>query len=102
MDAQGGGNAIKDLLAEGYGNKTPILDMDNDDTKYRAGRRILKLINFSPSWIADANFGALSLFENNRLRFPDVPMTVFHSGDFVTAFCRNKHEEEIRRLFEVE
>jgi len=75
MDAQGGGNAIKDLLAEGYGDKTPILDMDDDDTKYRAGRRILKLINFAPSWIADANFGTLSLFENNRLRFPDVPRT---------------------------
>jgi hypothetical protein len=73
MDAQGGGNAIKDLLAEGYNNSTPILDMDDDLTKYKHGRRILKMINFSPAWISDANFDALSLFENNRLRFPDIP-----------------------------
>ena len=73
MDAQGGGNAIKDLLAEGYNNSTPILDMDDDLTKYKAGRRILKMINFSPTWISDANFDTLSLLENNRLRFPNVP-----------------------------
>lgn len=73
MDAQGGGNAIKDLLAEGYNNSTPILDMDDDLTKYKAGRRILRVINFSPSWISDANFDTLSLLENNRLRFPDAP-----------------------------
>ncbi len=73
MDAQGGGNAIKDLLAEGYNNSTPILDMDDDLTKYKHGRRILRLINFSPSWISDANFDTLSLLENDRLRFPDMP-----------------------------
>ena len=73
MDAQGGGNAIKDLLAEGYNNSTPILDMDDDLTKYKQGRRILKMINFSPAWISDANFCTLSLLENNRLRFPDIP-----------------------------
>lgn len=28
--------------------------------------------------------------------------TIFYSGDSVTAFCRTKHEEEIRRMFEVE
>jgi len=75
MDAQGGGNAIKDLLAEGYGDNTPILDMDDDDTKYLHGRRILRMINFSPTWISDANFDTLSLLENNRLRFPNIPRT---------------------------
>jgi len=73
MDAQGGGNAIKDLLGEGYNNSTPILDMDDDSTKYKHGRRILKMITFSPTWISDANFAALSLLENNRLRFPNIP-----------------------------
>ena len=75
MDAQGGGNAIKDLLAEGYNNSTPVLDMDDDLTKYKSGRRILRMINFSPAWIADANFDTLSLLENNRLRFPNIPRT---------------------------
>ena len=75
MDAQGGGSAIKDLLAEGYNNYTPILDMDDDATKYRAGRRILRMTNFSPAWISEANFATLSLLENNRLRFPEPPRT---------------------------
>jgi len=73
MDAQGGGSAIKDLLAEGYNNETPILDMDDDITRYKTGRRILRLVNFAPVWISDANFNALSLLENNRLRFPESP-----------------------------
>lgn len=75
MDAQGGGNAIKDLLAEGYNNQTPILDMDDDTTKFKQhGKRILRLINFSPAWIADANFATLALLENNRLKFPELPI----------------------------
>jgi len=75
MDAQGGGNAIKDLLEEGYGDSTPVLDMDDERTMYKAGKRILRLINFSPAWIADANFTALALLENQRLRFPSMPRT---------------------------
>ena len=81
MDAQGGGNAIKDLLAEGYNNSIPILDMDDEKNKYKAGRKILKLINFSPTWISDANFGALALFENNRLRFPELPRSANDSEE---------------------
>jgi len=90
MDAQGGGNAIKDLLAEGYNNSTPILDMDDDLTKYKHGRRILKMINFSPAWISDANFDTLSLLENNRLRFPDIPRS--------SAEAEEKLYDEIRLL----
>jgi hypothetical protein len=73
MDAQGGGNAIKDLLEEGYGDSTPILDMDDEKTMYKSGKRILRLINFNPAWIADANFTALALLESQRLRFPIMP-----------------------------
>ena len=78
MDAQGGGSAVKDLLAEGYNNETPVLDMDDDLNKYKTGKRILRLINFSPVWISDANFNTLSLLENNRLLFPELP---FDSSD---------------------
>jgi len=90
MDAQGGGNAVKDLLAEGYNNETPILDMDDDLTKYKAGRRILRLINFAPVWISDANFNTLSLLENNRLRFPELPRS--------SSELEEKSYEDIRLL----
>jgi hypothetical protein len=74
MDSQGGGNAIKDLLEEGYNNKEPILDIDDDRTKGKSGRRMLRMINPSPNWISDANFELLATIENVRLRFPALPL----------------------------
>ncbi len=73
MDAQGGGSAIKDLLSEGYNDDTPILDIDDERAKYKNGRRILKMINFTPAWISEANFNFLAMLENHRLRFPSTP-----------------------------
>jgi len=73
MDSQGGGKAIRDLLQEGYNKRTPILDMDDENTKNRDGKRILRLINPAPLWIADANFDTLALLENKSLRFPTIP-----------------------------
>jgi hypothetical protein len=74
MDSQGGGKPIRDLLQEGYGNKVPIIDLDDENTKTRPGKHILKLINPTPLWIADANFDTLALLENGHLRFPKPPM----------------------------
>jgi len=74
MDSQGGGNAIKDLLEEGYNNKEPILDIDDDRTKGKSGRRLLRMVNPSPNWISDANFELLATLENTRLRFPSLPL----------------------------
>lgn len=74
MDSQGGGNAIKNLLEEGYNNQEPILDISDEANVGRSGRRILQLVNPSPNWISDANFDLLALFENKGLRFPAVPL----------------------------
>lgn len=73
MDKGGGGNAVMDLLEEGYDGKTPIIDRTNEDHRHLEGRHILEMINFNPSWIADANFATLSLLEDKRLRFPEPP-----------------------------
>lgn len=73
MDSQGGGKAIRDLLQEGYSNHTPLLDMDDENTINKEGKRILQLVNPTPVWIADANFDTLALLENKNLRFPAVP-----------------------------
>lgn len=74
MDSQGGGNAIKDLLEEGYNNKEPILDIDDERTKGKTGRRLLRLVNPTPNWISDANFDLLAALENARMRFPALPL----------------------------
>ena len=73
MDKGGGGNAIMDLLEDGYGGIEPIIDRTNEDHKHMNGRHILEMVNFNPGWISDANFTTLALLENKRLKFPEVP-----------------------------
>ena len=74
MDRGGGGKSVADLLAEGYNSNEPILNINDKDTIKIQGKRILDLITFSTSWIADANFATLSLFEDANLLFPQVPL----------------------------
>ena len=74
MDSQGGGKPLRDLMQEGYNGHIPILDMDDDNTKGRHGKRILQLINPTTAWISDANFDTLALVDNKEIRFPAPPM----------------------------
>ncbi|MBV5346640.1 hypothetical protein JZU46_00185 [bacterium] len=76
MDKGGGGKAIADLLEEGYNGHEPIIEYDDKDKIKLKGRHILALTTFSTSWISDANFATLSLFEDYHLRFPQVPLDV--------------------------
>ncbi len=73
MDKGGGGKAVMDLLDEGYNNKAPIIDITDKDKMGKKGRRILEMINFTPSWISDANFDTLALLEDRKLLFPEPP-----------------------------
>lgn len=75
MDKGGGGKAVCDLLEEGYNNQEPIIDRTNEDHKHKNGRHILEMINFTTSWISDANFSTLSLFEDTKLLFPTQPLS---------------------------
>jgi hypothetical protein len=75
MDKGGGGNAVMDLLDEGYNGHEPIIDRTDKDKLNRQGSHILEMINFTPAWISDANFATLSLFEDKRLRFPEPPIS---------------------------
>lgn len=75
MDKGGGGKAIMDLLEEGYDGAEPIVDRTDEDKRYMKGRHILEMINFNPSWIADANFTTLAMLEDQKLRFPEPPLS---------------------------
>lgn len=90
MDSQGGGKAIKDLLEEGYNNNEPILDLDEEKNRLKPGRHILKLVNPSTTWISDANFDALALLENKRLKFPSLPTSADPTSELIY--------EDVRRL----
>lgn len=73
MDKGGGGKAIMDLLDDGYNDYEQIIDRTDDEKKRKKGRHILEMVNFNPSWIADANFTTLSLLEDKKLLFPEPP-----------------------------
>ena len=75
MDRGGGGSTMKDLLADpmtAHSKEDIILDMDDEKNIGVSGRKILKIIDFSPNWISDANFNLQSSFEHKRLMFPNI------------------------------
>jgi len=92
MDSQGGGNAVMDLLREGYNNHEPILDPNDELSKGKTGRYILRMTNPAPSWINDANFDTLAMFEHKDLRFPELPVS--NTPDLIAE----KLYEEVRIL----
>ena len=75
MDQGGGGKAVMDLLDDGYDGHEPIIDRTDKDKLNRQGSHILEMINFTPAWIADANFSTLALMEDKRLKFPEPPIS---------------------------
>jgi hypothetical protein len=77
MDAGGGGLTMKDLLADPMTtlDKSKILlDMNDEENITREGRRIIKMVDFVPKWIADANFDMRASMEHKRLVLPDINM----------------------------
>ena len=73
MDKGGGGKAVQDLLEEGYNNKTPIYDRNDETNLSKDGKHILEMVTFNPQWISEANFSTLALFESRRFLFPEPP-----------------------------
>jgi hypothetical protein len=75
MDAGGGGLALKDLLADpstATSIDDIVLDIDDESTIGKKGKRILRMVDFSPGWIQEANFTLKASMEHKRLCFPDV------------------------------
>ena len=75
MDKGGGGKAVMDLLDDGYNDYEPIIDRTDDDKRFKGGRHILEMVNFNPTWIADANFTTLSMLEDAKILFPEPPLS---------------------------
>jgi len=74
MDRGGGGKAISDLLAEGYGGEEPIIDILEKSYEKLQGRRILEAVPSNPGWVAEANFATLALLEAKGILFPEPPL----------------------------
>jgi hypothetical protein len=75
LDAGGGGTTIKDLLSESYSTADgrvyqPILDMDDKDTIYNAGLRMLRLTNFTRQTVNDLYMRLKSDIQHKTIEFP--------------------------------
>jgi len=98
MDKYGGGSAMADLLRLGHkmiSKKTgklisipPILVIDDRDTEYMHGRRMLELVIFSSPSISEMNFHLKAHMENGLLRIP------------ATAYETNEVNEEAEKIYE--
>ncbi len=91
MDKGGGGSAVRDLLANpdivGNPNET-ILDMEDESNIGKPGKRMLKLIDFAPRWISEANYALRSSLEHKRLLFPAI-----YRSDVAVGNSLNETEE---------
>jgi hypothetical protein len=73
MDAGGGGSAVEDLLQDAKflePGQLAIWRFDDEDHKRFAGQHILDVVDFTPRWIRDANYGLAADIEHRRLLFP--------------------------------
>lgn len=88
MDAGGGGNAIMDILQDGKflePGEVPIWLYDDDEQKRYAGQHILDIVDFTPRWIRDANYGLASDMEHKRLLFPYRGLEIERSARSVAS-----------------
>lgn len=73
MDAGGGGTNVEDMLQDPKHlepGELQIWRYDDPDHKLFKGLHILEMVNFTSSWIRDANYGLASDIEHRRLLFP--------------------------------
>jgi hypothetical protein len=70
IDKGGGGQQIADFLAEGTVDDLPIFDMFEEKYRGMRGKHIVRLIDFSSSWLEQANNDAYSMLQRRQMCFP--------------------------------
>ena len=73
MDAGGGGFTVEDLLSDEamlQPGELPIWKIDDPETARFEGLHILDMVNFSPGWLGEANYGLAADIEHKRILWP--------------------------------
>lgn len=73
MDKGGGGSHLTDMLHKADYLKdgdVPIWDMNDDETRFMEGHRILDVFQWSNEWIREANYSMKGEIRNQLLLFP--------------------------------
>jgi hypothetical protein len=107
MDNGGGGSTLKDLLSEEYAwydaetekwkTDDAIIDMDDEEMQYMAGRRILRMQVFSSSSVNSMNFDMRSDFEHRRVIVPSQSP----SAEPICEYIFNEIEEMIKETMTI-
>jgi hypothetical protein len=73
MDAGGGGLTVEDLLCDEAmlaPGDAPIWCINDEEAARFEGLHILDMVNFSPTWLNEANYSLAADIEHRRLLFP--------------------------------
>lgn len=86
LDAGGGGTAVEDLLQDeafidSPKGELPIWRIDDDEHARYLGEHILDVVDFTPKWIREANYGLISDMEHKKILFPYRALD-FEAKDF--------------------
>lgn len=98
MDAGGGGTNVEDMLQDPKhleSGEMQIWRFDDQDQRMFKGLHILEMVNFTASWIRDANYGLASDIEHRRLLFPYK--TKENASDEQEDIWE-EHEEQLREI----
>jgi len=104
IDKGGGGLQVADYLAEGLGENTPLYDMDDETYRGLKGRHILKLVDFSSSWIDNAHHGAYNMLQRRQILFPNAILDGSNSSSILDIYHSNNQtvERMISQILSIE
>lgn len=110
VDAGGGGYTVEDLLQNKElfkPGEAPIWRYDDEEHARFDGLHILDMVNFTPSWIGEANYGLAADVEHQRMLFPyrGNKAMVFDErddrGSPVADECWDEIEEQINEMCKI-
>lgn len=99
VDQGGGGTTIEDLLQRpelAQGGEPLIWRYNDVEHRRYEGLHILDMVNFTPTWIAEANYGMAADIEHKKLLFPYRNLEV--DVDETTDPVWDEMEEQINEM----
>ena len=104
IDSGGGGQTIRDLLADPRTcppGDDIILQRDFDEHRFKQGKRILRLVEFSKyEWLADANNNLLLGLQNGTLQIAGEKGSLKNGSDFEETPDEEAARREIDKTIE--
>ena len=102
IDAGGGGRQVADYLAEGTIEDMPLFDMNEEKYRGLRGRHIVRLLDFSSSWIEQANNDAYNMLQRRQMCFPSPHIGAETKESKIRDDVQKNIERMISQLLSIE